>query len=460
MSDRSSSATTPNGLAGEAVAIFRETLAAIDSATRTAAVVAGDERTLTIAGLALHAEAVDSLIVVGAGKAGAGMTRGLLDALPPGWRSKVRGWVNVPADCVPADAAALPVTLHAGRPAGDNNPHPEGIAGTQQIRRLLAAAGPRDAVVVLLSGGGSALLVDPVGTLDQSRSLVAHLTGRGATIGQINAVRARLSRVKGGRLLAGCLAGTVVVLGISDVIVPAAASGGDVPADFQVIASGPTVATDPAVDLAPAVAAEFGLDQVLPPELLARVAGPFAPVERPANVHHRLVATNADAVRAAAGAARQRGFGVVQQAAGVQGEANAIGRSMAAELAALRADGSDRPRAIISGGEPVVRFDAPPGRGGRNQQLVLAALASEPDWERIALLSGGTDGEDGPTDAAGGVVDAEIARRIERDNAVDAARRSDAYPLLDAAGGLVRTGPTHTNVMDVRIGLVAGSGLS
>ena len=440
----------PRSLADDAREIFAAAVDAVDSARLVREAVVADSDTLTIrteSPLTLPSAEVDSLLVVGAGKAGQGMTAGLWAALPAEWRSRTRGLVNVPADCVP-DEWNCPIVLHAARPAGDNNPHPAGVGGTRRMQAMLAAAGPRDVVVVLLSGGGSALLTDLRCTLEEARFVVSVLSSRGATIAEMNAVRRQLSNVKGGRLLVDCSDSPVAVLAISDVIA-------DDP--WPVIASGPTTAidADAAAAEARAVVAKFALNDSLTPELVAKIVQTRPPVPVPTRLHRAIVGANRTAVDAAAAAAIARGYDCIHVEADRTGEANAIGHELGETLRRLRSERPSECIAVISGGEPVVRFETTPGKGGRNQQLVLAALAASDDWDRVALLSGGTDGEDGPTDAAGGVVDAAIARNAATLDVAAAHRASAAYDLLAAAGGLIRTGPTHTNVMDVRVGLVA-----
>jgi glycerate-2-kinase len=182
-------------------------------------------------------------------------------------------------------------------------------------------------------------------------------------------------------------------------------------------------------------------------------------------VSHLLLGTNATAVAAAARAAAALGYAVepADAALAAAGSAEEVGRALARAAAALSrhvsADGV--PRAVVAGGEATVRVPADHGRGGRNQQTVLAALAAAAEaggWPPGCVIASiGTDGEDGPTDAAGGVADADVAAAIARDPAGlrEALLRCDAHPLLDACGGLVRTGPTGTNVADVRIVLAA-----
>ena len=434
--------------ADDARAIFAAAVAAVDSSRLVRQAVQVDEAGQTLAiGEAppLGLGEVDRLLVVGGGKAGVGMLRGWLDALPPAWRSRCEGWINVPADCVPSETLHPAITVHAAREAGVNEPQAAGVVGTHHILKLVATAGPRDVVVVLLSGGGSALLPAPRGvSLEQKQQLVRQLSRGGATITQLNAVRRQLSLIKGGGLAAACRAGAMHVLTVSDVI-------GD---DWATIASGPT--TPPADDAVEQARAVLGAFAIAGPVREAALA-PKPPATIATRLHHHLIGSNCIAVAAAAAAARERGYDVVRADSGRAGEAASLGRDLLAELRTLR-DESPRRRCVVDGGEPVVDLPASPGRGGRNQHLVLAALASQPasEWERLTLLSGGTDGEDGATDAAGGVVDAAITAAASSLDLAATLAAGNSYEALAACEALLHTGPTHTNVMDVRIGLVSG----
>jgi hydroxypyruvate reductase len=369
---------------------------------------------------------------------------------------KVSGWVNVPADCV---RPLRKIHLHAARPAGVNEPTAEGVAGALRILEIVASLGPRDLCLVLLSGGGSALLPAPIPelTLADKQAVTRFLMSRGATIQELNGVRKRLSRIKGGGLARALSAGQMRVLIISDVV-------GD---PLDVIASGPTV-PDPTTDAeALAILQKYGAAPPRVPqavlEYLTRAAArPQPPAPFPEGVRNTIIGNNAVAVAAAAAKARELGYTVRSLGSDNQGEANQAGRELAQLCRSLRA-GHERnvgPVCVLSGGEPVVQLAQTdrPRKGGRNQQLVLAALADL--WggglDGIALLSGGTDGEDGPTDAAGAFLDAEVLRAAaERGLRPEPFLEiNNAYPFFEQCGGLLKTGPTHTNVMDLRVALV------
>ncbi|MFM8415356.1 MAG: DUF4147 domain-containing protein [Planctomycetota bacterium] len=411
------------------------------------------------------------IAIVGGGKAAAGMAAGVAALLAAGGVGPGRlvGLVSVPAGCG-RDVAG--VEIRETRPVAENLPTTAVVAATREMLALLEALTPADLAIAVISGGGSALLEAPRAgvSLEETIAVTAFLSAAGAGITELNAVRRAASDVKGGGLARACGAGGMLVLVISDVI-------GD-PLEF--IASGPCLPGAAAATTALAVLERFGatgvapgLTAVLRAEAACRDPGSeSADVSSPGSwttprgcrVEHVLLGSNATAVEAAAAAAAALGYRVTIRpaVAGVPETAEDAGRRLAREglamVAAAAADG--RPRAIIEGGEAVVRLPADHGRGGRNQQTVAAALAEASHaggWPPGLLVASiGTDGEDGPTEAAGGLADEAVAARIGglRLDAAAAVARCDAQPLLEQAGGLVVTGPTGTNVADVRIVLV------
>lgn len=402
----------------------------------------------------------DHVIVVGAGKAGTAMADGLLESID-GWLP-VRGWINVP-DGTQQQLAG--VHIHAARPAGVNEPTAEGVAGTREILKLVSGAGQRDLCIALISGGGSALMPSPVDgiTLEDKLAVTRFLSGAGADITELNTVRKHLSSVKGGGLLRACRAGELVTLVLSDVL-------GD---PLDLIASGPTVPDPSSASDAIAVLRKYDPQQTLS-DCIDDVLRRAARSEKETQVEARckfttlVIGNNALAVDEAGLCAEQLGYNhAMQSARSSEGPAEEVGRHLAEmTVGMLRADPkSHRTDCLITGGEPTVTL-APidrRGRGGRNQQLVLAAyqhlLSMElalQEWDRLCILSGGTDGEDGPTDAAGAILDAGVHHRavgLGLDLA-DFLRRNDAYTYFGKTGGLVKTGPTGTNVCDLRVSII------
>lgn len=399
---------------------------------------------------------LNRIVVVGAGKAGAGMAAAFEEILGAELvDAHVEGWVNVPADCV---RTLRRIVLHPGRPAGVNEPTEAGLEGTERILDLVSRLQPSDVCVVLLSGGGSALLPAPVEgiSLADKQAVTRFLMTSGATINELNAVRKRLSRIKGGGLARSCPLDRMTTLIISDVV-------GD---PLDVIASGPTTLDTTSPQQALQILQKF---QAAPPQvpqavfdvLQAAAEHWVTPPTLPPEFRNVIIGNNTVALAAAAKQATDLGYAVVSLGSDNQGEATAIGRDLAQRCLSLQAMANrQQPICLLSGGEPVVHL--PPsdrrGKGGRNQQLVLAALQSL--WDRdsggLGILSGGTDGEDGPTDAAGAYLDANLhlAAKLTGAEPRSFLERCDAYSFFEPLGGLIQTGPTHTNVMDLRVALV------
>lgn len=454
--------------------------------------------------LVVPLDAIHRIAVVGGGKAAAGMALAVEEVLGPRLMAEkeLTGWVNVPGRAAPIGGASCNpdpgitgsqrapqrIHLHAARPAGVNEPTPAGVAGSLEILRLVASLGPEDLCLCLISGGGSALMPAPVPgiSLADKLAVTRHLSAAGATIEQLNCVRKQLSRIKGGGLLRACHAGRLVSLIISDVL-------GD---PLEVIASGPTVPDSSTPKAAMEVLEHFHAREAgVPPavfdclELAARrqvdiaktasahgdcsdqrmdrLRLPMAPDEKAATtandrVLNVVIGNNSTAVEGAAQRARCLGYAsIAESAARSEGSAEEVGRQLAERAIEMRRGAGSL--CLVSGGEPVVKLtdESRRGLGGRNQQLALAALLrlAEKGADRIALLSGGTDGEDGPTDAAGAFVDADVlaaARRLGID-AADYLERNDAYRFFEQLDALLKTGPTGTNVCDLRILLVDGT---
>jgi hydroxypyruvate reductase/glycerate 2-kinase len=326
--------------------------------------------------------------------------------------------------------------------------------------RLLATAGPDDVAVCLLSGGGSALLPAPADgiTLDDKLAVTRLLHRSGATINEMNCVRKHLSRVKGGRLATAFRGKRLLTLVVSDVV-------GD---PLDVIASGPTAPDPTTFADAVGVLDRYGLTGRVPlavDQRLARGAAGDEPEtlkELPRNVVNRVIGSNRVALDAAAAEAERRGYRVLDLGAFVEGDTAAVATAVAGVVRSIRRDAKPLapPACVLVGGETTVVLGDNPGKGGRNQEFVLAVLqklAATPEAVAgVTVLSGGTDGEDGPTDAAGALADAGTLERaaVRGLSAADHLRRHDAYPFFAATGDLLTPGLTGTNVMDVRVVLV------
>src|SRR5262245_45610733 len=359
------------------------------------------------------------LAVVGAGKA----TAAMVGALPSGIASKLcrelidggrlGGWVNVPDapagghEQVRKLVHGQLIRVHGARSRPDNLPTEEGVAGSREILRIARSLSEDDVLLVLLSGGGSALLplpVEGVSLADKLRT-TALLQECGATIGEMNCVRKHLSQIKGGRLAQATKA-RVVTLIVSDVT-------GD---PLDVIASGPT-APDPSTFAdACDVLSMYGLEEPAPASVVAHLrAGRAGQVgETPKTLSDRVtnvVIGNTDtARRAAVKWAESLGYAAADSGV-VAGDTQLAARDAAAAILGASA-GDARPLCFVGGGETTVSLPSGHGKGGRNQEFALAVLATlgAEGLRGACFLSGGTDGEDGPTDAAGAFVDEELAR--------------------------------------------------
>jgi len=300
-----------------------------------------------------------------------------------------------------------------------------------------------DLVVCLISGGGSALLTAPVDgvSLADMQALTAALLGCGASIDEINTLRRHLDRVKGGGLARAAAPARVIGLLLSDVVA----------SPLEAIASGPT-APDPTTSAdALAVLARYDLRRRVPGSILNALES-NRETPKPgdalfARVHNLIVGSNAVSAQAALSQAEREGFRARLLTTALQGEAARVGRDLAAELRRV----ASRPACLCAGGETTVTLGDAPGRGGRNQELALAAVADLAGLPDVMLVTLATDGEDGPTDAAGAVVTGgtlACARALGLDPD-DYLRRHDAYAFFDALGDLLKPGPTGTNVNDL-----------
>ena len=383
-----------------------------------------------------------------------------------------------------ADAAGRPLGSIAGigpaRPdtlpshtewynSGHPIPDARSVNAARRALEIAAATAPDDVLVVLLSGGASALMALPAEsiTLADKQETVRRLLRGGATIDELNAVRKHLSGIKGGRLAAAAAA-PVVTLVISDVV-------GD---DLSVIGSGPTMPDPSTFATALGVLDRRGGRASFPNAVVALLEGgdrgdiaetPKADDPRLTRSVARIIGGRMTAVAGAAEAARSRGYDVQVIDAPIVGEAREAARAFAGEVRAAGARLTS-PACVIGGGETTVRVTGN-GLGGRNQEFALAmlsfiadlgrsaphAITSVPHESGFAFGSIGTDGIDGPTDAAGAIVDATTADRAAAAglHPADYLEHNDSYHFFSALDDLVRTGPTGTNVGDVQVALIA-----
>jgi len=383
------------------------------------------------------------LIVIGAGKAAAPMAK----ALEGLFGARIdRGLV------VTKDGHGLPLkhidVLEASHPVPDSR----GMQAAQRIIDLLADTTEKDLVITLLSGGGSALLAAPVPgiSLADKIAVTDRLLACGADIGEINCVRKHLSAIKGGQLARAAAPAAMLTLVVSDVI-------GD---PLDVIASGPTVPDPTSFSDAHQVLDKYhllpGCPDTVRQFLNDGMAGmaPETPGEKdlPAGFETRIIAGNRIALKAAAQTACRLGYHCEIFNRYLSGEA----RVAAASLAKAAAQAVTRPTCLLAGGETTVTLRGD-GQGGRNQEFALAAADAIEGAAHIVILAAGTDGTDGPTDAAGAIVDGgSLARGREAGlEAATCLRNNDSYTFHKASGDLLITGPTRTNVMDIYLALIS-----
>jgi len=452
----------PPSLIDDALAIWNAGVDAVRADRVVARQVHWDGAWLVVDETPYDLRGIERLVIVGAGKATYGMLVGLADSFTQSSHRTlhVSGWINVPDAVAETSRVTFgdtgSVDVYPARPQGMNEPTERVVEGSRRIVELVRTADLATAVIALWSGGGSALfcIPEPWISLDTKIAITRRLSASGADIQSLNEVRRCLSQVKGGRLARVCHARWMIGLILSDVL-------GD---PLPIIASGPTV-LEPAPD--PQRAAEI-LQSYCLSEFDAVISqlGRQSSQREPAGIEpsHHILANNATAVDAAGTLAVALGYRYwMHSARKSEGPAEQIGEQLARHL--IDSERSGLVDCIITGGEPtvVLPHESIRGRGGRNQQLVLSAglcLIDRTDWESdFALLSGGTDGEDGPTRAAGAWIDrAWVGRyRRERPAVEDHLRRCDAYSLFDASRNLLVTGPTHTNVCDLRIALLRRS---
>lgn len=386
-----------------------------------------------------------TVLVAGFGKAVCAMSTALEEHL----QNRIsRGIIIAPYGHRPATDEPHRVRLYeGGHPIPDEN----GQAATAEIVRLLKGGDEHTLVVCLISGGGSALLVCPYAgvTLPEKKQVTALLLRAGASVHELNTVRKHLSSVKGGRLAEIARPARVVSLILSDVV-------GDA---LDTIASGPTAPDDSTFADAIGVMDKYGLSSRAPAAVMALLSKgaqgrvPETPKKGDAvfdKVHNIVIASNRIALEAARAEGEDLGYPAEILTSELTGEAREAGRRLA-----RRAMSMQRPACLISGGETTVTVTGS-GRGGRNLELALAFALEIEGVAGITLLSAGTDGMDGSADAAGAVVDgATIAAARARGLDPDAyLARNDSYTFFREAGGLVVTGPTGTNVMDIQIIIV------
>ncbi|MBC8553447.1 MAG: glycerate kinase [Candidatus Brocadiales bacterium] len=346
-------------------------------------------------------------------------------------------------------------TVEASHPIPDKN----GKRGTSDILRLLSKTGEKDLVICLISGGGSALLVQPHKeiTLPGIQIASTKLLACGATIDEINTVRKHLSSVKGGQLAKASYPSTLITLILSDVV-------GD---PMDIIASGPTVPDESTFEDAYKILQKYSLeDKMLNSVYTFLRNGKMGKIEETPkngneifdNTQNVIVGSNKIALEAAEKRAGEMGYNAIILSSLVEGESREVAKFFAAIVKEVSRTGTPvpKPACIIAGGETTVTIKGK-GKGGRNQEFALSAAMEIEGCEGVVILSAGTDGTDGPTDATGAIVDfntCKDARKKFRLSPEEYLNKNDSYTFFKKTGEHLVTGPTMTNVMDIMISLI------
>ncbi|HET6822941.1 MAG TPA: glycerate kinase [Anaerolineales bacterium] len=323
-------------------------------------------------------------------------------------------------------------------------PDPRSLEAGKRVLKFVSALEEDDTLVCLISGGGSALVTAPYVHLEHLQTLTSLLLSSGAPIDEINVLRRQLDRIKGGGL-AHATKAKIVSLILSDVI-------GN---PLEAIASGPTVPDPTTREDAMKILKRYELEKEVPDSILQFLESKSLDLDfrqqsvELDHIQNIIVGDNKLAAVAAFEHAEREGFYAEILTNELRGEAREVGRELAYRLR-VESSARDRPFCLIAGGETTVTLTGN-GKGGRNQELALSAVNELRGLEHVMLIALGTDGDDGPTDAAGAVVTGESASRAESLglDAEDSLSRNDAYPFFEALGDLLKPGPTGTNVNDL-----------
>jgi hydroxypyruvate reductase len=433
----------------QALRIFRAALTAADPAEAVARHLRVEGGKLVAGQRRYRLDSFDKIYLVGAGKASAAMAAAVERILV---RRIAGGLINV------KDGHLARVRRVELNECGHPVPDERGVDGARRIAAIARQATQRDLLLCVISGGASALMPAPAApiTLEEKQTVTRLLLACGADIHEINAVRKHISALKGGQLARLAAPATVVTLLLSDVI-------GD---DLDVIGSGPTAPDQSTFAGAREILSRYGVWEQTPASVRERiglgVAGEIEETPKPGasafeRTQNLVVGSNDLAVTAAASEARRLGLHTVVLSTFVEGETRDVARVHTAIAKEIRAHGRPvkPPACVISGGETTVKIRGK-GLGGRNQEFALAAAIDLAGMDRVVVLSGGTDGTDGPTDAAGAIADSCTLARAKQ-LGLDAERHlenNDSYHFFEPLDGLLKTGPTNTNVMDVHVVLV------
>jgi glycerate 2-kinase len=434
--------------------IFAKAVSAVDPSQRLKEMIRIDKNSLFIrtevdSEKKFKLDAFKKIFLIGSGKASASMAQAI---------EKIFGDRITKGLIATKYGHGLPLKRTEIIEAGHPIPDQKGFEGARKIQSILKESGPEDLVIFLLSGGGSALLPLPAEgiKLEEKQQVTQFLLDCGADIREINTIRKHISQIKGGWLARWAYPSTVIGFILSDVV-------GD---QLDVIASGPTVPDLSTFEEAWDILRKYDLIKRVAPSiqkhLLLGKEGKVEETPKPGNstferVFNILVGSNILALRAAENEASSLGLNTLVLSSSIVGDTREAARFHSAIAKEVMSSGNPlpKPACILSGGETTVTVKGK-GLGGRNQEFALVGALEIAGLEKVVLLSGGTDGTDGPTNASGALADSTTVNRA-RSMGMDPKsylENNDAYPFFEKLGDLLITGPTHTNVMDVHILLV------
>ena len=433
----------------DAVRIFNKGLEAVEPCSAVKRCCRREGDNLFIGNRKYDLSGIKNIFVTGAGKATAPMAAAIEDILGD---KITRGIINVKYGHT-ANLNCIGL-IEAGHPVPDKN----GMQGAGEILNLVKGTSKNDLVFCLISGGGSALLVLPAEgiTLKDKQDTIKILLSCSATIHEINAIRKHTSGIKGGRLTKAAYPGNMVSLILSDVV-------GD---DLDVIASGPGVPDPSTFEECMEIFEKYKITNNIPKSVVSHIRKgasgkvPETPKEGDQvfkNTYNLIIASNMEAINAAKQESKKLGYTTLVLSSMIEGETRDVAKVHTAIAKEILKTGNPipPPACILSGGETTVNITGS-GLGGRNQEFVLAAAIDIAERKNIVVLSGGTDGGDGPTDAAGAIADTNTFKRAENMdlNPLNFLLNNDSYHFFKQLDDLLITGPTNTNVMDLRIMLV------
>lgn len=466
---------SPGEATRDALRIWNHAVASVRGETLVKQAVAASDYSIRIADQKWELKPGSQICILAAGKAALSMAGGFVDSLtePQKSRLPLLGQVHVP-ELLPEELPfktrlqSCGITVREVRPRARNLPTPAAVEATRDARKMIESLSPDDLLVALISGGASALLVEPVAgvSLHEKTRVTQWLFDQGVEIQRVNTVRNALSAVKSGRLLNRCGTRRVATVLISDIV-------GD---PIHLIGGGPTISSVPTqispleiLNRAEAMPPAGTVEEAIPAAVWSALKDIDSEATKSRNArpavcpHVSVLANHETLIREAMHAAHKLGYRVSRAPDRDGVWADDVGETMARWLS--ETDSEFKRECLIGGGETVVGL-APlesRGIGGRNQQLVLASyvtmqtrgLPKARDW---ALLSGGTDGQDGVTEAAGAWLDPRVAERIVAKgiDTAHALETNDANDVFRGAGGLLMTGDTGTNVCDLQIAIRLG----